>query len=424
MTERSFLPPEPVVHAVLVAELRARAFGMGLGAPRPRRIGAKVELIPVQAESRAVVPIVAEEGPATLPFLRRFGARRGWEEEPTAYGVPRFRLPGGGAVAWEPGGQIALSTPPFRTATALLAALRATVLPLREAAREEGMELLSAGIDPHNPVEEVPLRLHGTRYTRMAEHFARLGPGGARVMRQAASFQLNLDWEDTPVLRWRVLNAATPYLTALFAHSPVYEGAPTGHRSFRAHAWRTLDPARTGTFRCVGDPAREYLAFALSTPALLKCTPAGERLPAAEWIARGDFTAGEWQAHLSTLFPEVRPRGHAEIRSLDAVEPEWYAAPVALLSGLLYHPASLREADALLGAPDPELLPRAGREGLADPAVARVAADLFALGLRGVAALGERFLAGGEQEVAREFYERYTRAGRAPADDLLAVSAR
>lgn len=74
-----------------------------------------------------------------------------------------------------------------------------------------------------------------------------------------------------------------------------------------------------------------------------------------------------------------RPRGYAEIRLPDAVEPEWYAAPVALLSGLLYHPASLREADALLGA---------------------------------------------ELEVAREFYARYTRAGRAPADDLLAVSAR
>lgn len=401
------LPPHSVVAAVLESDLRTLAFGMGpRAALRPRRIGAEVELIPVDAATRAVVPVRAEEGPCTLQFLRRFGADREWAEEPTRYGAPSFRLPDGGTISFEPGGQIELTTPPFRSANALLAALRATVRELRAAAEEEGMELLSVGIDPHNPLEAVPLQLHGARYARMAEYFEGRGPAGGRMMRQTASLQLNLDWEADPVPRWRVLNAAAPYLVALFATSPVYAGRATGHRSFRAHAWRELDPARTGILHCAGDPVREYLEFALAAPVVRKRSETGEHLPAGEWIARGEMTAEEWPAHLGTLFPEVRPRGYAEVRSVDALEPEWYAAPVALLAGITYHAPTLREAAVLLGDPDPEVLLRAGREGMADPRIARVAGELFELGLRGAAALGERFLAGGELETAREFARR------------------
>lgn len=420
----SFVPPQSVVYAVLAAELRRGAFGMGPGAAfRPRRIGAEVELIPVCAASRAVVPIRAEEGPSTLPLLRRFGAGHGWVEEASPYGAPCFRLPDGGVVSYEPGGQIELSTPPFRTATALLASLRSAVLALRAAAREEGIELLSVGIDPHNPVEAVPLQLHGPRYARMAEYLARIGPAGARMMRQTASLQVALDWEDDAPLRWRVLNAAAPYLVAIFASSSVYAGADTGEWSFRARAWRELDPARTGVFRAAGEPALEYLGFALRAPALLKPTRRGDYVPAGEWIARGEMTAWEWSTHLTTLFPEVRPNGYAEVRAIDGVEPEWYAAPVALLAGVTYHAASLREAAALLGDPDPELLERAGRVGLRDPEIARVAGELFEVGLRGAAAIGERFLSGAELEVAREFYRRYTATGRAPAQDTQASAA-
>jgi glutamate--cysteine ligase len=415
-TPRPVTPPAPPTRAALLAELRSRDFGVGAPA-RPRRIGAEVELVALLAGTHAPAPLVAAEGPATLPLLRRHAARHGWTEKFSAYGPPCFVLPDGGVVSYEPGGQVELSAAPFASASALLDSLRGAVLPLVAAARDEGFELLTVGMDPHNPGDAVPLQLCGPRYGRMAEYLAGIGPHGARMMRQTASVQVNLDWAGYPLDAWRVLNAAAPYLTAVFANSPVYAGAPTGHRSTRAHAWRELDPARTGAFACVGDAVDEYLEFALRAPAILLPWPEGEARPAGEWLARGEMGGEEWRTHLTTLFPEVRPKGYAEVRSIDMLDAEWWAAPIALLAGITFDPAARRAAAELLGDPDPGLLRRAGQVGLADPEIARVAADLFAVGLEGAAALGDRFLAPADLEAAREFYERYTRRALAPADD-------
>jgi glutamate--cysteine ligase len=251
----------------------------------------------------------------------------------------------------------------------------------------------------------------------MADHFARIGPAGARMMRQTAAFQVSLDFDDELRLRWRLLNALAPFVTAVFANSAVYGGEETGHRSYRAHAWRTLDPARTGLPWGEPRPVEAYLDFALRAPAILFPVVDGRCLPFGEWLARGTPTPDEWEAHLTTLFPEVRPRGHFEVRSADAVGPAWYAAPLAFLGGLAYDPHALRAALDILPSPDPGLLERAGRLGLRDPAIARTAADLFEIALGGCEALGPGFLHPLHREEARAYFERYTRRGLSPADD-------
>jgi glutamate--cysteine ligase len=388
----------------------------------PRRIGAEVELIPLDASSGRRVPLDAENGIAVLPFLRRFAARQGWGEARTPKGVPCFAVRGGGTIGFEPGGQIEFSTPPARSVTAVLNRLRAVVVPLRAAAAAEGIELLSSGVDPHNGQDDAPLLLDAKRYQRMAEHFARIGRFGAVMMRQTASIQVNLDFDDEPRLRWRLLNAVAPYVTAIFASSPVYEGAATGHQSFRAHAWRRLDPTRTGLPFDAARPAEAYLRFALSAPAILFPTVGGHSLPFGEWLVRANPTLEEWETHLSTLFPEVRPRGHCEVRSADAVDPAWYAAPLVFLTGLAYDPHAARSALEMAPMADAGLLERAGREGLRDAAIARTAAQLFELALAGCGALGPSFVHPSHLEEARLFFDRYTRRGRAPADDLIAAA--
>ncbi|HEX5727388.1 MAG TPA: glutamate-cysteine ligase family protein, partial [Longimicrobiaceae bacterium] len=341
--------------AALYADLRENAFGFRRHTARPPAIGAEVELLAVDAETRAPVPVCDPARPCTLPLLRAFGARHGWREEASAYGAPRFVVPDGGVVSFEPGGQIELSAPPCRSGTALLRSLRDTVLPLRGELLDRGVELLSLGVDPVNPLESVPLQLPGARYVRLTDFLESIGTGGIRMMRQTAAIQISLDWGPRPLESWRFLNAAAPYLTAVFANSPVYRGADTGERSFRARIWRELDGGRTGLFPCGADPVEEYLEFALAAPAILPPFPEGDYRPFAAWSAAGRATLDDWRLHLTTLFPEVRPKGFVEVRSPDAVAPEWYAAPLVLLAGSTYHAPSFREARALVGAPDPEL---------------------------------------------------------------------
>jgi glutamate--cysteine ligase len=411
-----------LVRATLLADLEAHAFAAPISASlTPRRVGAETEFIPVETATWRRCPIEGDEMPGTLPFLRRYGGRQDWVETSTAKGTPCFLLPSGGTLTFEPGGQLEYSSPPCRSPSALLALLRAVVLPLRAAAAGEGITLLALGIDPANPIEESPLLLPTRRYARMAEYLARRGPAGARMMRQTASFQMNLDFDDEPWLRWRVLNAAAPYIVAMFANSPLYAGADTGCVSARAEAWRDLDPDRTGLPYGAEAPIQTYLDFALGAPALLLPTLEGEYLRFGEWLSRAELMREEWHDHLTTLFPEVRPRGHLELRSADAVEPQWYAAPLALAVGIAYEPGALHAAADLLGTPDPGQLARAGQAGLRDAAMARTAADLAQIALDGCASLGPGYFHPADLEQARQFFDRYTCRGRCPADDLHAA---
>jgi glutamate--cysteine ligase len=409
--------------AALEADLAVRAFAAPPGASlTPRRVGAEVELIPLDSATGRRCPLesgAAAGGAAgTLPFLRRYGSRQSWREVTTAKGTPAFELPGGGTLSFEPGGQLEYSSPPCRSPSALLALLRSVVLPLRAAAANDGIELLAVGLDPCNAAEAAPLLLHTARYARMAEYLERIGPAGAKMMRQTAAFQMSLDLDDEPMPRWTVLNAAAPYLVAIFANSPVYEGASTGCRSARAEVWRTLDPARTGLPWDDRDPVRHYCDFALRAPALLLPECDGAHRPFGEWLRHPRPTLEDWHEHLSTLFPEVRPRGHLELRSCDAVAPQWYAAPLALAVGITYDPWALRAAGDLLGRPDVDLLRRAGRLGLGDDGIRRVAADLVEIALAGCGHLGPRYFHPTDLEQARLFFDQYTRRGRSPADDL------
>jgi glutamate--cysteine ligase len=407
------------LRAALEADLAEHVFAAPPSASlTPRRVGAEVELIPVEAATGRRCPLETGAVPGTLPLLRRFGTRQGWNETSTAKGTPCFELPAGGTLTFEPGGQLEYSSPACRSPGALLALLRSVVLPLRAAAANDGIELMAVGLDPLNPAERAPLLLRTKRYARMAEYLGRIGPAGARMMRQTAAFQVSVDLDDEPWLRWSVLNAAAPYVTAVFANSPMYDRSVTGCRSTRAQVWRALDPARTGLPWDGQAPVGAYLDFALRAPAILLPQLHGEHRPFGEWLRYARPTMEEWRDHLSTLFPEVRPRGHLELRSCDAVGPQWYAAPIALAVGITYDPWALRSAADLLGRPDLGLLDRAGRLGLGDGAIRRTAVDLVDIALAGCQALGPAYFHPSDLEQARSFFDQYTRRGRSPADDL------
>jgi glutamate--cysteine ligase len=207
-------------------------------------------------------------------------------------------------------------------------------------------------------------------------------------------------------------------VVAIFANSPIYAGELTGQQSTRAEVWRAVDPSRTGIPYDAEDPVGAYLSFALAAPAILFPMVDGEHRPFGEWLERASPSLDEWRDHLSTLFPEVRPRAQLELRSADAIPPSWYAAPFALTAGILYDPGSLRAADDLLGVPNPDLLERAGRFGLHDAAIARTASDLFQLALLGCRGLGPGYFHPSDLEQATAYFERYTRRARAPADDV------
>ncbi len=405
----------PLDHRVLAGHLRSEIFrppdGRRGPAERPR-IGLELEAVPVERITRRIAPL---EGPrGMVQVLRGVSSRREWSEE-SVPGAPRFRTPSGDVLSFEPGGQLEWASRPDHQADDLLERARADLGEVQAAAGRVEVDLHFVGVDPFTPELDAPLQVRAPRYLRMDRHFAAIGSWGRRMMRQSASVHVNLDWTADSSLQWKVANAAAPLLTAIFANSRFHEGRDTGHRSFRAAQWRRLAPGRTG----IPDSGEagavcQYLEFALDAPAFLLGAP--ERpVPFRELLGREDVGFEEWRDHLTTLFPEVRPRGYLELRSLDAVSLDHMAAPVALLTGLLYDGTALREAEELLPPPSNHGLELAGRLGLGDPALAARAGELVTIAMSGAERLPST-LGPGTLEHAHDFFSAFTLRGMDPGD--------
>jgi glutamate--cysteine ligase len=375
-----------------------------------RNIGAEVELLALDEQTLTPVPLLGLEC-SLVSLIRAHGASIGWRELAGYGAVPKFVVPGKGIVSFEPGGQVEFSADPQTGVSALVRVLHSVVSPLSEALRDSGVKLESIGIDPLNDARDVPLQLPVDRYETMTRYFDRRGPFGIRMMRQTAAIQISLDRGEVPADRWRLLNDLAPFVIAIFANSPAYLGEDSGHRSFRAHCWRSLDPTRTGVAIPDGDPAREYARFALAANDMLQSVETDTPFAAGD---RPDDDAA-WQTHLTTLFPEVRPRGHFEVRSCDAIDPKYYAAPLVFLSGLAYDRTSAKEA-AILAGESRALLRTAGERALRDQSIARTSRDLFELALAGAARLGDDFCDARDLETARAFFDEFTSRDRSPAD--------
>jgi glutamate--cysteine ligase len=364
----------------------------------PLRFGAELELLALDAATQRVAPIRASDGRGTHDVARAVAARCGWTERHSAKGASRFLTPGGGALTFEPGGQLEYASAVHATIDGVVAELAAVQRLLEEQATERGISLLTVGVDPHNAPADAPLQLEAERYRRMAAYFDEIGPHGARMMRQTASLQLCLGGAD-PAARWRVANAIAPCLVALFANSARYAGRDTGCASYRAETWRGVDARRTGIFQGC-DPVREYAAFALAAPAFLAGADGDAPVPFGA-LRDGAASDADLATHLSTLFPEVRPRGYLELRSIDSVDASQHAAAMVFAAGIVCDGVASADALELLGDPDPGLLNAAGRAGLADPVLLRHATDLIEIAIAGCVRQGETMVSESLLEAAR-----------------------
>jgi glutamate--cysteine ligase len=329
-----------------------------------------------------------------------------------------------GRLTVEPGGQLELSSDPFPDPASGLRRIESDVRALRAALEPAGLELVGLGLDPYRPPTRV---LELPRYAAMERYFDRSGPAGRTMMCSTASVQINLDVGVDTRARWDLLHALVPVLIAAFANSPVATGPGRGTRSGRAAVWAAIDPARTRAVRTDGtDPQVAWAEYALAAPVLCIKTEgpdwsAPPGLTFRDWL-RGHgprpVTLADLEYHLTTLFPPVRPRGHLELRVLDAQRTDGDAAAALALAWALCSDA--KAADAARAALEPvpadqSVLLRARRAAMADPELATAATGCFE------AALGalDRLSVPGLRPVLEAFVARYVERGRCPADDTL-----
>jgi glutamate--cysteine ligase len=234
---------------------------------------------------------------------------------------------------------------------------------LREvAAACEGLDIawLGVGFHPLARQEDLPW-VPKDRYAVMRAYFPTRGSRGLDMMRRTATVQVNLDFssEADAMRKLRIGMKLAPIVTAIFANSPLVEGARTGRVCERASVWLDADPDRTGLLPQLwreDATFRDYAEWALDVPMYLfkregKVYANTGQSFRAFWKDgfQGERpTTTDWKMHLATVFPEVRLKTTLEMRGVDSQPKSTYAALAALWAGLLYDAKALDEAEQLV----------------------------------------------------------------------------
>lgn len=416
----------------------------------PGMVGLELEMLLVkQSESDhspAPIPLQGDQH-SLVAMLKPLAEKRNWAMS-TDQGsdgqalVMKFDMSQQDALTFEPGGQLEFSSRPYPCLQDAVRRLRSVQELLDTEAQKHGWSILQLGANPWHSPDELGLQMPKQRYQAMDRYFSGIGPFGRRMMRQTCTIQTCLDFgatETQMAKRYLASQLLAPFSAAIFAYSPFIDGAHTKIPGFRTKVWKNLDRSRTGITNlsqisqkldkasCV----EAYYQFAMNAGVVF-IESLGYQIPKTpmsfqEWIS-GSGQAGslpkptlkDFETHLSLLFPEVRPRGFLELRSVDCQARPWQIVPAAFSTGLLYNDHCLDQTiETLLPyRQETDNLWEFASEGLKHPGLAQVSKKLMQLAFEGFKLLPPCFRGEGTEKALQIFAERFTLKDRTPSDDL------
>ena len=339
--------------------------------------------------------------------------------------------PAGTKITVEPGGQIELSDAPRKSLLEAHSSLQAYLKLLKKAVSSFDGRLLFQGVQPVHSLETLPF-FPKKRYRIMYPHMLKTGSLGQWMMKASAGVQVSIDYISIEDLQRKFvfLNRLSPFLTALFANSPMIIGSPSGYLSYRSHIWENTDNSRSGlpeTFLSDNFRLEDYINWALNaTPYHLMHD--GEVVQTTDWnfqqLLEGKhpdmkITPEDWEDHLGMLFPDIRIKNILEVRVVDSVPPQYALAVPALVGTLLYDESAFSSAQSILmDLPIDEF--KFYKKAVSKDALhAEFNGTNFEKTGRQLVEIALQELGSKEENWLLPFFEQYTKEGRTPADESL-----
>lgn len=318
-----------------------------------RGIGTEHEKFVVRASNDSMLSFDEPGGYADI--YRRLIDRFDWRADALDRGqIVSVVHPERGAVTLEPGGQFELSGAVTGTIFETAEEFDRHLREVRQVA-DDDLRFAIWGLNPGVSPRDVPW-MPKSRYDVMRRYLATRGKMAHWMMKTTCTIQANFDYvseaDAVDLVHTAVL--ASPVIGALFANSPIQNGDDTEFQSRRNFIWwRHTDPDRTGipSFMYTTDWGwDDYLEYVLDVP-MFFIRRGGEYIDFAGHSFRrfideghGEYqaTMGDFELHLSTLFPDVRIKQFVEVRSADGGPREAVFALPAIWKGLLYDEAARR----------------------------------------------------------------------------------
>ena len=329
-------------------------FTEGFKPKSEHKIGMEFERLPVSDVTNNSIPYYGDFG--VCNFLRTFAKTENWDYITDDYNIIGLKQ-GHDTITLEPGSQIELSIKPKNSIYDLkkkVDELNSQMLPILD---RFNIKLLEYGVSPlstHKNISLIPKR----RYRIMAQYL--WGILSDVMMRETAGVQCCVDFEneEDAMRKFLVVNKLVPFMTAMFANSPIRGGVETGYKSFRALSWLNTDNDRCGFCGKMDEEFSfdKYVDEVLKSPMIFinrEDTPIALRgkFTFEDFMKNGyrDFDADieDFKLHANLYFPEVRMRNFIEIRNHDCVGKGMIYSVLAIYKGILYNETAMKEIEEL-----------------------------------------------------------------------------
>ena len=331
-----------------------KRFMQGCKPAEQHKTGIEYERLPVFDVTSKAADYGSEFGICNL--LRAFAREENWDYITDDYNIIGLKQ-GHDTLTLDPGCQLEMSIEPQSDIAMLENKINVLDKKMSPFLRKYGISLLNYGISPlstHKSINLIPKK----RYKIMAKYL--WGILSDVMMRETAGIQGCFDFEseEDALRKFRIANKLVPFMTAMFANSPVRGGVETGYKSFRALSWVNTDNDRCGFVGQIDDNLsfEDYLDAVLDAPVIFinredRALDVNGKISFNEFMQQGwggyEATIEDFELHANLYFPEVRLRNFIEIRNHDCVKRDLQYAIVAIYKGILYNKYARDEIEEL-----------------------------------------------------------------------------
>lgn len=290
-------------------------------------------------------------GPNGIGVLLKHFTSEGWV--PTFEGSAIIALSKNGAnLTLEPGGQFELSGAPLKTLAEMSREVDDHLLDMSRLSANLG--LIWSGLGSSDIPPNLTPKMPKARYEIMRSYLPQKGKLALHMMHSTCTIQANLDFLDAQdaMKKLRAALYLQPLVMAMFANSFLLDNQLRPGSSARSQIWLNTDPDRylyPASFLAENTPLDAYIDWAVSVPMFfiardgqyLNCTG----LPFSTFLKEGyqghQATLGDFELHLSTLFPDARLKQFLEVRGADMGPSSYIKALPTWHVGLLYDDLNL-----------------------------------------------------------------------------------
>lgn len=331
-----------------------KIYTSGYKNPKDFKVGIEYERLPISTGSLCSVDYWEEYGIKNL--LEKFAQEETWDfifDEKNIIGLKNRH----DTITLEPGSQVEISAEPQETIFKLKAKIDSINEGLNPLLKKMGIKLLDYGVSPYSTYKSIHL-IPKIRYKIMARYL--WGILSDVMMRETAGVQCCIDFssEEDAMRKFKLANKLTPFMTAMFANSPIRGGVDTGYKSFRALSWLNTDNDRCGFAGKISEEFsfEDYIDYVLKTPIIFlykdrDYIQTDGEINFIDYMEKGCknhlATIEDYELQANLCFPEVRMRNFIEIRNHDCVGGNLKYSIPAIYKGIMYNEDAMSDCEEL-----------------------------------------------------------------------------